>query len=150
MVSDFEKSLVQVTSEIDKTIQLLEFNSYNCDSDNGNKGHNLFDGCLSKEGNQPHNYRWNSKEQNPLSTFTCVGGLCIELEGNGGGFATLVECIQHCDTIGGDGSKPSFLPPVVENTGEVVWFYRIPRQIVQLVQETLQLQLIICTYVKQH
>ena len=121
MVSDFtKKSLVQVTSEIDKTIQLLEFNSYNCDSDNGNKGHNLFDGCLSKEGDQPHNYRWNSKEQNPLSTFTCVDGLCIELEGNGGGFATLVECIQHCDTIGGDGSKPSFLPPVVENTGEVV------------------------------
>ena len=46
--------------------------------------------------------RWNSNEQNGIkSTFTCVDGLCIELEGNGGGFATLVECIQHCDTIGG-------------------------------------------------
>jgi len=121
MVSDFmKKGLGQVTSEIDKTIQLLEFNSYNCKSDNGNKGNTLFDGCLAKEGDQPHNYRWNSNEQNPLSTFTCVDGLCIELEGNGGGFATLVECIQHCDTIGGDGSKPSFLPPLVKTTGEAV------------------------------
>lgn len=121
MVSDFtKKELGQVTSEIDKTIQLLEIKSYSCESDNGNKGHNLFDGCLSKEGDQPNNYRWNSNEQNPLTTYTCVDGLCIELEGNSGGFSTLIECIQRCDTIGGDGSRPSFLPPVVKTTGEAV------------------------------
>tara|TARA_R110002153_G_scaffold268233_1_gene432857 strand:- start:604 stop:3696 length:3093 start_codon:yes stop_codon:yes gene_type:complete len=120
MVSDFmKKGLGEVTSKVDETTQLLEVKAYNCNSDNGNKGNNLFDGCLSKEGENSHNYRWNSNEQNPLSTFTCVDGLCIELVGNSGGFSTLVECIQNCDTIGGDGSRPSFLP-TLEKTTEVI------------------------------
>jgi hypothetical protein len=121
MVSDFmKKGLGEVTSKIAETMQLLEVKAYNCNSDNGNKGNNLFDGCLSKEDEKSRNYRWNSNEQNPLSTFACVDGLCIELGGSSGGFPTLVECIQHCDTIGGDGSRPSFLPPLEKTTGKVI------------------------------
>jgi hypothetical protein len=115
MVSDFtKKPLQEVTSEVGKQKELLDNSDVtNCTSDIGEGGRVLYGGCLTKLGHNTHQLRWNTQEQSGnKSTFTCVEGRCIELVGNSGGFTTLVECLQHCDTIGGDGSRPSFLPPV--------------------------------------
>tara|TARA_R110000824_G_scaffold13374_1_gene58392 strand:- start:185 stop:12442 length:12258 start_codon:yes stop_codon:yes gene_type:complete len=112
MISDIsKKSLKEVTTVVSQKVQLVELKTYNCISLNEKEGQRLFNGCLAKSDDTSNQYIWNTTEQNPLTTFTCVNGLCIELKGNSGGYASLIECVQNCDTISGDGSKPSFLPP---------------------------------------
>ena len=120
MVSDFtKKTLGEVTTETENKIQLINMGITNCNSgtdsegagNNTNSGQILYDGCVSQRTGE-NSYVWETKSENPQSTYTCANGQCIELVGNSGGFKTLIECIQKCDTIGGDGSRPSYLPPI--------------------------------------
>ena len=120
MVADFTNtSISEVTQLINAATEILNLppsatyptpNTTSCTSSNGEVGHIVSEGCLSKIKNNTTQYEWSAINNAPTNTYSCINGVCIEFNGPGGGYKTLIECVQACDTIKGNLSKPTYNP----------------------------------------
>tara|TARA_R110000824_G_scaffold269809_2_gene458272 strand:+ start:7207 stop:19128 length:11922 start_codon:yes stop_codon:yes gene_type:complete len=119
MIADFTNTdtqqVIQLINTATEILNLppsatqLTTNTYSCNN-NGVIGYIVIEGCLSKIGNSQTQYEWKAIETRPTNTYSCINGVCIEFNGPGGGYETLFECIQACDTIKGNLSKPTYNP----------------------------------------